>query len=120
MTNRLPRCTRPTTSIFRHCSVENIDEAVAYFKNKAELLDPQYHGHAAIETYVDLLSRLGRHDEALAAAIKFGLGSIQPLGSAPALVELAKRSGNFSAVLSHCRDKQDLLGFAAALVQSAK
>jgi hypothetical protein len=99
---------------------QNIDEAIAYFKNKAELLDPQYHGHAAIEAYIDLLSRLGRHDEALAAAMKFGLGSIQPLGSAPALVELAKRSGNFTAVLSHCRDKQDLLGFAAALAQSAK
>jgi hypothetical protein len=99
---------------------QNIDEAVAYFKNKAELLDPQYHGHAAIETYIDLLSRLGRHDEALAAAMTFGLGSIQPLGSAPALVELAKRSGNFTAVLSHCRDKEDLLGFAAALAQSAK
>jgi hypothetical protein len=99
---------------------QNIDEAIAYFKNKAELLDPQYHGHAGIEVYIDLLSRLGRHDEALAAAIQFGLGSIQPLGSAPALVELAKRSGNFTAVLSHCRDKQDLLGFAAALAASSR
>jgi len=97
---------------------QNIDEALAYFKSKAELLDPQYHGYAAIETYVDLLTRLGRHDEALSAAMTFGLGSIQPLGSAPPLVELASRSGDYSSLLSHCRDKQDLLGFAAALVQS--
>ena len=34
--------------------------------------------------------------------------------------KLANRSGDYSAVLSHCRDKQDLLGFAAALIQSAK
>jgi len=99
---------------------ENIDEAAAYFKNKAEMLDPQHHGYAAIETYIDLLSRLGRHQEALDAALKFGLGSIQPLGSAPPLVELASRSGDYSALLAHCREKQDLLGFVAALIQSAK
>lgn len=98
---------------------QNVAEAVAYFKNKAELLDPQYHGYAAIETYIDLLARLGRHEEALAAALHFGLGSIQPLGSAPPLVELARRTGDFHALLAHCRDKQDLLGFTAALVQSA-
>jgi hypothetical protein len=99
---------------------ENIDDALAYFKNKAEMLDTQYHGYAGIETYIDLLTRLGRPEEALAAALKFGLGSIQPLGSAPPLVELAKRSGDYSAVLNHCREKQDLLGFTAALIQSAK
>lgn len=98
---------------------ENLEEAVAYFKNKAELLDPQYHGYAAIETYVDLLSRLNRHGEALVAAMQFGLGSIQPLGAAPSLVELARRSGDYAAVLAHCREKQDLLGFAATLAQSA-
>jgi hypothetical protein len=99
---------------------ENMDEALAYFKNKAETLDPQYHGYAAIETYIDLLTRLGRHDEALAAAMHFGLGSIQPLGSAPPLVELANRSGDYGRLLAHCREKQDLLGFAAALVQSSR
>ena len=99
---------------------ENIDEAVQYFKTKAEMLDPQYHGYAAIETYIDLLTRLGRTQDALAAALQFGLGSIQPLGNAPPLVELAKRSGNFARLLDHCRAKDDLLGFTAALVQSAK
>jgi hypothetical protein len=99
---------------------ENAAEAVAYFKNKAEMLDPQHHGYAAIETYIDLLTRLGRNDDALKAAMQFGLGSIQPLGSALPLVELANRSGDYASLLSHCRDRQDLLGFAAALVQSVK
>jgi hypothetical protein len=104
---------------FRALLGENIDEAVAYFKNKAVLLDPQYHGYAAIETYIDLLTRLGRHEEALSAAMKHGLGSIQPLGNAAPLVELATRSGSYESLLAHCREKHDLLGFAAALVQSA-
>jgi hypothetical protein len=99
---------------------ENPDEAVNYFKTKAEMLDPQHHGYAAIETCIDLLSRLGRHDEALAAAMKFGLGAIQPLGNAPPLVELAHRAGNLPALLAHCQGRQDLLGFVAALVQSKK
>jgi hypothetical protein len=102
---------------------ENIAEALAYFQNKAEMLDPQYHGSAAIETYVDLLNRIGRHNQALAAAVQFapklGLGSIQPLGAAPPLVELAQKAGEFSPVIEHCRNCEDLLGFAAALVQSA-
>jgi hypothetical protein len=35
-------------------------------------------------------------------------------------VELARRSGDFKGVLEHCRQKDDVLGFAAALVQSAR
>jgi hypothetical protein len=105
---------------FRALLGENPDEAVAHFKNKAETLDTQYHGYVAVETYIDLLTRLGRHKEALDAAVKFGLGSIQPLGNAPPLVELARRSGDFKGVLEHCRQKEDVLGFAAALVQSSR
>ena len=99
---------------------ENIDAAVQYFQTKAEMLDPQYHGYAAIETYIDLLTRIGRLQDALAAALKFNLGSIQPLGNAPPLVELARRASDFAPLLDHCRGKEDLLGFTAALVQSSR
>jgi hypothetical protein len=98
---------------------ENGAEAVGYFKNKAEMLDAQYHGYGPIETYVDLLARLGRAGEAFAAARQFGLGSIQPLGNAPPLVELAGRAGEYTALLEHCRQQEDLLGFAAGLAASA-
>jgi hypothetical protein len=98
---------------------QNVEEAVGYFKTKAEMLDPQQHGYAAIETYVDLLTRLGRDKEAFESATKFGLGSIQPLGNALPLVELAHRAGQVEALLAHCREKGDLLGFAAGLAQLA-
>ena len=42
-----------------------------------------------------------------------------PDGNAPPLVDLAARAGDFQTLLSHCRQKEDLLGFTAALVQSA-
>jgi hypothetical protein len=108
------------TLYFQALLGENVEEAVRYFQTKAEMLDPQHHGYAAIETYVDLLARLGRSRQALAAAVQFGLGSVQPLGNAPPLVELAQRAGEFRPLLEHCRNHGDLLGFAAALVQSAR
>lgn len=111
--------TYPASALyFRALLGQHIDEAVEYFKTKAELLDPQHHGYAPIETYLDLLARLGRHQAALAAAVQFGLSAIQPLGNAPPLVALAAQSQDFAALLRHCREKQDLLGFTAALVQS--
>jgi hypothetical protein len=98
---------------------ENVEEALAYFKSKAELLDPQYHGLAAAETYIDLLARLGRHEDALAAAIQFSPSGTQPIGQAPSLLDLAEKSGDYDRLLALCRDRGDLLGFTAALVQGS-
>jgi hypothetical protein len=97
---------------------ENLDEALAYFRTKAEMLDPQYHGMVPIETYVDLLSRTGRHREALAEAIRLSPQSAHPVGIAPALLELAERTGDFSAFLEYCQQRGDVLGYAAGLVQT--
>jgi hypothetical protein len=99
---------------------ENIDEAAAYFKNKAEILDLQYHGLAAVETYVDLLTRLGQYSEAMAAAMKLSPKGVQPIGQAPSLIELAEKAGDYSPVLSYCQEKGDLLGYTAALVQGMR
>jgi hypothetical protein len=110
----------PASALFFQALLgQNVEEAITYFQTKAETVDPQHYGYAAIEAYIDLLSRLGRHGAALAAALKFSLGSIQPLGAAPPLVELGRRSGNMQTVLAHCQDKEDLLGYTAALVQSS-
>jgi hypothetical protein len=96
---------------------QNVDEALAYFRSRAEMLDPQYHGPAPIETYVDLLTRVGRPRQALEAAIKLSPKGAQPLGQAPSLLELAQKAGDFGPVLAYCRERGDLLGFAAALIQ---
>jgi hypothetical protein len=99
---------------------ENIDTALQYFRTKAEMIDPQYHGMASIETYVDLLARLGRHHEALEEAIRLAPSSGQPAGIAPSLLELAEKAGDYAAFLDYCRKRGDLLGFAAGLVQAGK
>lgn len=98
---------------------ENVDEALTYFRQKAELIDSHYHGMAAIENYVDLLARLGRYDEAIDAAIQLTPKDANTTGWGPSLLELAGKAGNYEKVINYCRDKDDLLGYTAAVVQSA-
>lgn len=99
---------------------ENQDEAVKYFRTKAELLDPQYQGMVPIETYVDLLARIGRHGLALQEAIRLSPQSAHPVGIAPSLLELAERAGDYKTFLDYCQQRGDVLGYAAGLVQGSR
>jgi hypothetical protein len=95
---------------------ENVDEAIAYFENKAKLLDPQYNGTAAIETYLELLSRVGLHHKALEEALALMPENTPSVAYAPLLLDLCVKSGDYQKVLDFCRQRHDELGFAAALV----
>jgi hypothetical protein len=95
---------------------ENVDEALAYFENKARLLDPQYSGTAGLETYLELLSRMGQHQQALDAAIELMPANTPSVAYAPLLMDLCAKSGNYEKLLDFCRGRGDELGFAAALV----
>lgn len=99
---------------------ENVDEAVAYFENKARLLDPQYNGTAGIETYLELLSRIGRHEQALDAAMELMPANTPSVAYAPLLMDLCEKAGNYQKLLDFCRSRGDELGFAAALVSKGK
>jgi hypothetical protein len=99
---------------------QNIDEAIAYFDQKAELLDPQYNGSAPLETLVDLLARIGRPAQAITAALKLNPKAVQPIGLAPSLIELATQAKQFDAVLAHCQEQGDILGYAACLAAQKK
>lgn len=98
----------------------NIDEAIAYFDQKAELLDPQYNGTAPLETLVDLLARVKRPAQAIAAGIKLKPKCVQPIGLAPSLIELATQAKQFDAVLAYCQEQGDVLGYAACLAAQGK
>ncbi len=98
---------------------QNVDEALAYFRQKAEMIDAHYHGMAAIENYVDLLSRLGRYSEAIDAAIELTPADVNTSGWGPSLLDLAGKAGAYEKVIDYCRQKGDLLGYTAAVVQSA-
>lgn len=115
----------PFTDIYRHHAFyfqallgENLDEALAHFENRSDNVDTNQWGTVGIETYIDLLARVGKIEEAIAVTIE----KIQPgqrtMGLAPSLLELCERSGNYSPLMDACRKSDDVLGFATGLMQA--
>jgi hypothetical protein len=109
----------PAHALYFHALLgEEVDAAVRYFREKAENLDPRQHGTMPIEVYVDLLARLERYDQAVEASITLLPHDMPTLGFAPPLFELCRRAGRFDRLMEHCRHRDDLLGYACALMQS--
>jgi len=106
-------------AFFRTLLGQHVEAGLRLFRQKAESLDVREHGTTAIETYIDLLSRVGRHEEAFHSFIKMMPDGARPMGIAPSLLELSQRTGSYSPMLKHCQEKLDYLGYAAALLQSA-
>jgi hypothetical protein len=98
---------------------EQVDEAVAYFQNKATLLDSQYHGTEPLEVYLELLNRLGRPAEALAEACQKLPSQVPFAAYAPVLLELSQKAGDSELMQAFCRSRNDLLGFTVALLGTA-
>lgn len=99
---------------------EGVDQAIEFFRTKAELLDPDAHGSGAVEAYVQLLDRLNRPAEAIEALLAFA--EKQPQAAAqvvPLILELSERTGDFGKLAAFCRERDDLLGFATATLSAA-
>jgi hypothetical protein len=96
-----------------------VDQAIRYFRDKANQVDPLEHGTRAVEVYIDLLDRLGRPQDALQAALDLIPADIPVTRVAPLLLELAQKAGNYQPVLDFARRRGDLLMFAAALSEAA-
>jgi len=103
---------------FRALLGEHVEAALRVFRQKAESLDIQEHGSIGIETYADLLARIGRPSEAAKYLMRSMPDGMRPFGVAPSLIELSSASGEFEPMKEHARGRGDLLGFAAALLQS--
>lgn len=100
---------------------ENVDAGLKSFERKARAVDPSEHGTAAIETYVDLLDRVGRPAAAVRAAIELVPDDLPPQRIVAMLIEIASRAQAagegqvFDAILSYCEQHNDVLGYAAVL-----
>jgi hypothetical protein len=93
-----------------------VEEALGFFHNRACEVDAYHQGTLACETYVVLLSRLGRHAEAMANAMQYFPPGTHTTGFAPTMIELCRAAGDYSKLLDHCRDRGDLVGYAAGLL----
>jgi hypothetical protein len=103
---------------FRAQLGQQVDEALAYFGDKARSLDREEHGTGPAEVYVALLARIGRPSEALAASAELIPAGAQTAGFAPSLLELARAAGKYDKLLDVCRQREDVLNFAAGLAES--
>lgn len=100
---------------FRALLGADVDAAVEHFRERAETLAGAENGVWPAEVYVQLLSRLGRRTEALAAAVRLLPPGTPTLGFAPSVFDLARQAGDYRQLLQTCRERGDLLGFGTAL-----
>lgn len=104
---------------------DNVESGLKMFQRKAQNTSVSQHGTGAIETYVDLLDRLGRHRAAIDAAIELVPAEVPPQRLVPRLLEIAARvegsdTGEaYTAIQVYCENRGDLLGYAAALHAAA-
>jgi hypothetical protein len=99
---------------------ERVDEAIEHFRDRAERADPETEGTLPAETLVNFLLRLGRPDEALAAARRYLAQPSFPLRSCPSLSELCRRANDYGALAEVARAQGDPVHFLAGLLASQK
>jgi hypothetical protein len=95
---------------------ENVDAALDYFGSQARAAADDPQSTTAIETYLILLSRTSRAAEALDVYAELVPRDRQLSPHAPTLLELAGESGAWDRYEAICREREDLLGFAAGVL----
>jgi hypothetical protein len=96
----------------------NVDAGLKIFQRKAETVDTDQHGTVAMETYVDLLYRIGRHRDAVYEAIRLVPGDVASQAVVTKLLPIALETGDpevFDRIAAYCRKSNDVLGFTAAM-----
>lgn len=96
---------------------ERVDEAIAHFRSKIESVEPHMTG-VAIETFIDLLIRVDRCDEAIDVMTTQWLGQHEPVGLAPNLLEIATTPKQLQKAMAYYESQVDVLGYAASLLHA--
>ncbi len=96
-----------------------IDEAIMYFRDRAEKSDVEAAGTSAVEFYISLLARLRRFDLAMDELAHLIPPGTPTMGIAPHLWELAERSGNYKRMADICRERGDVVGYTGGLAAAA-
>ena len=94
---------------------QDVDAAIQFFEKRAKETDAHQEGTFAIETYIDLLSRVGKPGEALRATVELIPQGIQTTGRAPSFYDLSEQMKDFDRYRELCAERNDLLGYVIAL-----
>jgi hypothetical protein len=95
---------------------ENIDEAIAHFRAKADAAQESGDPTPA-EVLIDLLVRLDRNQQAISASLEFFPDSSRAPSSCPSALQLCQMAGDYGQLRDLARERGDILSFAAAVVQ---
>ena len=98
----------------------DVEEAVAYYREQAEACDPYEHSTIAIEVYLDLLARLSRNTDAIQETVRLLPDNLPTTGMAPSLLDLSEACQSFEQLKKTCRQKDDLVGYTLGLLNSQK
>lgn len=110
--------TYPTHALFFKALLgQDAEQSLAYFRERAETLAGSEAGTGAAEVYVALLARLGRYAEAMEASASLIPPGTRTANFAPSLLELARLAGRYDRLKQICRQRGDVLGFVAGLVE---
>ncbi len=98
---------------------ENVEESVAFFEKKARDCDTYNEGYMTVEVYIELLSRIGRNENAMEALIEMMPDATPKIGIAPSILELSTKAGSFDRFTDFCREQNDVLGFVTGLLHKS-
>lgn len=94
---------------------QDVDAGLDHFRKKIDQHGAQQYGGMVIETYVELLARVGRNDDAIDVLTEQLLGRYPAMGIAPEAHELAETAKQKQKLLEHFQGASDLLGFGQTL-----
>jgi len=97
---------------------EDIDAAVAHFRNKAHAARSEPGGTAPAQVLVALLVRLKRYAQAATAARELLAETNGEQLMCPSAEQLCQLAGDYEQLKSLARERGDLLAFTAALIGS--
>jgi hypothetical protein len=99
---------------------EDLETGLDYFRSQADRADPEEVGTYPAEVLVNLLLKLGRAPEALAAARKYLAGADSRRLTCPGITELCQKVRDYQALADTARAQGDPVHFLAGLLAGAR
>ncbi|HTU21316.1 MAG TPA: hypothetical protein VMG10_24900 [Gemmataceae bacterium] len=99
---------------------DHVEEGLDYFRKQAEQADPETVGTYPAQVLVNLLLKLERPGEALAAARTYLASADNRQLSCPSIVELCQKVGDYRTLAEVAREQDDPVHFLAGLLASQK
>jgi hypothetical protein len=96
---------------------EDVDAAIAHFRQKATPSAEFPLDTAAAEVLIELLVRLERYPEAIQASVDCLPDTSGAPLSCPSVLQLCQMAGDYAGLRSLAKQREDLLGFAAGVIQ---